>query len=89
MNSRQKTSARRAYTRPEVWVVPCQIPAIMGPSRIHAAGSDWINNPESGLNWNDGLPSTYNPSGSFGFKSVWEAKAKVLQDGQIVEVPLD
>ena len=86
MNSRQKTSARRAYTRPEVWVVPCQIPAIMGPS-IHALGADWKNNPDESLGFEKWTDRTNPPS--FQLRSVWDPTAKELQDGQLVVISYD
>lgn len=86
MNSRQKTSARRAYTRPEVWVVPCNVPTIMGPS-LHALGSDWINENEQTLNF-DKFTRDVTP-GSFQLRSVWDVTAKELQDGQLVVISYD
>lgn len=86
MNTKQTSVARRAYTRPEVWVVPCNIPAIMGPS-LHALGSDWINENDKTLDFN-----RYNrpdaPT-SFQLRSVWDATAKELQDGQLVVISYD
>ena len=86
MNSRQKTSARRAYTRPEVWVVPCNIPAIMGPS-LHAQGSNWINKPDTPLGFDQYVRP--NAPTSFQLRSVWDATAKELQDGQLVVISYD
>ncbi len=86
MNSRQKTSARRAYTRPEVWEVPCNVPTIMGPS-IHALGSDWINENDKTLDFNK-YDRTTAPT-SFQLRSVWDATVKELQDGQLVVISYD
>ena len=86
MEMRQKT---KMYTRPEIELVPCTFPAIMGPS-IHAKGSDWTDVDGGGLNFDPYTrPTGYEPSNAFRFKSVWDAKAKELQDGELVEVPLD
>lgn len=86
MNSRQKTSARRAYTRPEVWLVPCNVPTIMGPS-IHALGSDWNDKGTEALDFNK-YDRTIAPT-SFQLRSVWDATAKELQDGQLVVISYD
>lgn len=80
---------RQAYCRPETWTVPCEVFPLMGPS-IHAVGHEWSPGGEFSTNWGDGRPTSGGAgAGGFQLKSVWDATAKELQNGEIVTVPID
>lgn len=86
MKAKMNTRTRCRYVRPELWVIPCAIPPIMGPS-IHARGTNWTQGGTEDLNFNGG--GTISPTQNFGFKSVWDASVTELQDGKLVVIPGD
>ena len=80
---------RQAYCRPETWTVPCELAPMMGPS-VHAVGNHWTDGGEFGSSsdWGSGRPPGA-PDATFQFKSVWDATAKELHNGEIVTVGID
>lgn len=64
------------------------IPTVMEPS-IQARGNNWLDGGTEELGFGSYTGSTGSSVGSFRFKSVWDATAKELRDGELVEVPID
>ena len=84
-----KTYNKRAYARPEIEVVPCAISSIMAAT-VRADGFGWnYENRDLGNGWENGRPEVVSPFSAFRFKSVWDATAKELQDGELITVSID
>ena len=89
MKKTNNGGVRQAYCRPATWIVPCEVTPFMSPSP-HAVGNGWNEVDGGGLNWNNGRPAgAGDPVGNFSFKSVWDATAKELQNGELVIVPIE
>lgn len=90
METNMHTSTRCRYTRPKIWVVPCEMTPIMEPS-IHTRNNFWQDGGTEGLDFTNGggggsLPTS---TRNFGFKSVWDASVTELQDGKLIVIPGD